>query len=601
MLLAHISGGYYHSAAVTKSGQVYTWGWGDHGQLGHGMFRSELSPRKVTALAGVHMIALECGGFHSAGYDSRGRCWTFGLGEHGQLGILEDQVRPAKGGNNDNSADSLPESAPEAVPPTKRSLPTVVESLRGKSVVFVAASLWHTMAIVALGENLDSRASASRCRLVSEGVQLLESHLLPQASAGMSSASFGCLPLYQGEEEAEGDEHQVESGDDAESDDYDHDYENGEDKEAGEENKPKEPLKQIPLEVEKAHPASKQALLAPSPDQGLIGRLATWILQTERKEKLLDQRVQFWESQVLMDWQQMRTNPKVRKLWKKGIPPAVRGKVWPLAIPNFLVITPAHYASLKEASYTARAQRVQSMSAAGLKLQPGAIELDLPRTFPKLSVFNEDGPFHRQLWDILETYAIFRPEIGYVQGMSFLAAMFLLYMDEFTSFRCLANMLEFPFLRALYKMDIGHILRFVKIYELLFSRELPDLYTEFIRNGVSSEHYLLDWFFTLFSRALPFDIVGRLWDRYLLDGEAFLFRTALAILKIFYPRLRGNSFEEICMLLRQLPQDMDETVLFHAIGTIKVPSYCKRFIQRLYTEDKREIQMESVAGGAPTP
>jgi len=89
-----------------------------------------------------------------------------------------------------------------------------------------------------------------------------------------------------------------------------------------------------------------------------------------------------------------------------------------------------------------RAQRVQSMSAAGLKLQPGAIELDLPRTFPKLSVFNEDGsdllffpfwypcwsyapcagPFHRQLWDILETYAIFRPEIGYVLSFPLLPA-----------------------------------------------------------------------------------------------------------------------------------------------------------------------------------
>jgi hypothetical protein len=53
------------------------------------------------------------------------------------------------------------------------------------------------------------------------------------------------------------------------------------------------------------------------------------------------------------------------------------------------------------------------------------------------------GPFYQQLWDILETYSIFRPEIGYVQGMSFLAAMFLLYMDEFTSFRCLGTILVY--------------------------------------------------------------------------------------------------------------------------------------------------------------
>jgi hypothetical protein len=43
-------------------------------------------------------------------------------------------------------------------------------------------------------------------------------------------------------------------------------------------------------------------------------------------------------------------------------------------------------------------------------------------------------------------------------------------------------------------------------------------------------------FFTLFSRALPFDIVGRLWDRYFLEGEVFLFRAALGT-----PHLRSPT------------------------------------------------------------
>lgn len=72
--------------------------------------------------------------------------------------------------------------------------------------------------------------------------------------------------------------------------------------------------------------------------------------------------------------------------------------------------------------------------------------------------------------------------------MSFLAAMFLLYMDEFTSFRCLgicieeaffsfggdltlhltANMLEFPFFRALYKMDIAHVRAYLMVHFFSF-------------------------------------------------------------------------------------------------------------------------------------
>lgn len=604
--LAHISGGYYHSAAVTDEGRVYTWGWGEHGQLGHGTLDSELTPRRVGALANVDMVGVECGGFHSMGYDDQGRCWVFGLGEHGQLGILEESARTEPSSEDGTTPeDTGPRAegagALEMTPPEKRSLPTIVESLRGKRVVFVAAGLWHSMAIVVAGQPC-RHPPASFANFTSE-LQLLDSQLSPQASARMKSASFGCLP-YQGEEEAlvgRGAQLRISGGDeDTDSDESEYyDDEEEEEEEYGEEELSSAPL---PTQTQTRLRADEALVMSPSPDQGLIGKLTTWIRPINYtdpvvKEKKVEQQAQHWERHILPQWSKLRNTPRVRALWKKGIPPTVRGKVWPLAIPNFLALTPGQYASLREAGQAARTKRLEATRKAGMEEQPGLIELDLPRTFPKLSLFNEEGPFYQQLWDILETYSIFRPEIGYVQGMSFLAAMFLLYMDEFTSFRCLANMLEFPFFRALYKMDIAHILRFVRVYELLFAQQMPELFDEFTRKNISPEHYLLDWLFTLFSRALPFDIVGRLWDRYFLEGEVFLFRAALAILKISYPRLRGNSFEEICLLLRQLPQDMDEAMLFEAIHTITVPDYCKRFIQRLRAEDERsiEIQMESVA------
>jgi hypothetical protein len=37
--------------------------------LGHGTLDSELTPRRVDALANVDMVGVECGGFHSMGYD----------------------------------------------------------------------------------------------------------------------------------------------------------------------------------------------------------------------------------------------------------------------------------------------------------------------------------------------------------------------------------------------------------------------------------------------------------------------------------------------------------------------------------------------------
>jgi myosin-5 len=37
--------GFRHAIAKSSLGKVYTWGWGGSGQLGHGHFDSEMSPR----------------------------------------------------------------------------------------------------------------------------------------------------------------------------------------------------------------------------------------------------------------------------------------------------------------------------------------------------------------------------------------------------------------------------------------------------------------------------------------------------------------------------------------------------------------------------
>jgi len=54
------------------------------------------------------------------------------------------------------------------------------------------------------------------------------------------------------------------------------------------------------------------------------------------------------------------------------------------------------------------------------------IPLDLPRTFPALAFFQPGGPWHDHLRQVLEAYACYRPDIGYVQGMSYIAAVLLI-------------------------------------------------------------------------------------------------------------------------------------------------------------------------------
>jgi Rab-GTPase-TBC domain len=54
------------------------------------------------------------------------------------------------------------------------------------------------------------------------------------------------------------------------------------------------------------------------------------------------------------------------------------------------------------------------------------IESDLSRTFPRLAFFAEGSPMRAQLRRVLLSYALYRPDHGYSQGMSHLAAVLML-------------------------------------------------------------------------------------------------------------------------------------------------------------------------------
>jgi len=78
-----------HSMALTSSGEVYTWGHGDTGALGHGPVspsKVEWTPKLVRALCGVRVRSL-CAGFFSSGcVDEAGKSYSWGHGLYWQLG-----------------------------------------------------------------------------------------------------------------------------------------------------------------------------------------------------------------------------------------------------------------------------------------------------------------------------------------------------------------------------------------------------------------------------------------------------------------------------------------------------------------------------------
>ncbi|KAJ6655417.1 hypothetical protein lerEdw1_005414 [Lerista edwardsae] len=119
--LAKIAAGTAHSMAVSLSGSVYSWGKNAFGQLGLGDTEDRNSPTFVNALEHKKIVFISCGGEHTAGLSKDGLVCTFGAGSYGQLG-------------HNSTRNEL--------------FPRLVAELFGAVVSQVACGRWHTLVYV---------------------------------------------------------------------------------------------------------------------------------------------------------------------------------------------------------------------------------------------------------------------------------------------------------------------------------------------------------------------------------------------------------------------------------------------------------------------
>ena len=77
--------GFNHTVCLTEDGEVYSFGQGKFGALGHGAFDQLGSPKRVEALRNVVKVA--SGGDFSLCLDQDGRVFAFGSNLVGQLGL----------------------------------------------------------------------------------------------------------------------------------------------------------------------------------------------------------------------------------------------------------------------------------------------------------------------------------------------------------------------------------------------------------------------------------------------------------------------------------------------------------------------------------
>lgn len=116
-----------------------------------------------------------------------------------------------------------------------------------------------------------------------------------------------------------------------------------------------------------------------------------------------------------MALQQRRT----RELWWRGISPRFRGTVWQRAIGNELALTEESYQKALQRAKDVRARSEDDVSESNRRMREwfAAISRDVSSAFPELHLFQEGGPLRETLIDVLEAYAMYRSDVGYLYGL----------------------------------------------------------------------------------------------------------------------------------------------------------------------------------------
>ncbi|CAG9859344.1 unnamed protein product [Phyllotreta striolata] len=81
-----------HCLLLDKTGNVYSFGKGSRGQLGHGKLEEEPEPRLIECLAGIRIEKISAGGWHSCALSHEGDLYVWGWNSNGQLGLGKEEI-----------------------------------------------------------------------------------------------------------------------------------------------------------------------------------------------------------------------------------------------------------------------------------------------------------------------------------------------------------------------------------------------------------------------------------------------------------------------------------------------------------------------------
>ncbi|PAV76646.1 hypothetical protein WR25_25075 [Diploscapter pachys] len=237
---------------------------------------------------------------------------------------------------------------------------------------------------------------------------------------------------------------------------------------------------------------------------------------------------------MIEQWQSGHPPSKLEERIWKGIPEKLRMMVWPklLGADRLMRENQDVYHQL-----LLRARLVSK----DIK----QIDLDINRTYRDHLAFRKRYDIkQKSLLNVLAAYSMYNTEVGYCQGMSQIAALLLMYLDEEESFWCMHALMVSPrhSMHGFFVPGFPKLTRFETHFKKVLKKYKKGVYKHLEKHDIPYI-YLTKWWFGCFLDRVPFSLALRLWDVFLLEGDSILIAMALNIMKMHERTIKTLGIE----------------------------------------------------------
>ena len=243
---------------------------------------------------------------------------------------------------------------------------------------------------------------------------------------------------------------------------------------------------------------------------------------------------------TIPDFEPMQTVSleRIQKSMMEGLPASLRGEIWCIVC---------------------HVKREKQMHAQDIYLklidldnpeEEHRIQKDVTRTFSNYPVSgqecDQDASWNNQigqqmLFNVLLAYANYDSQIGYVQGLNYIAAMLLMHIQEEENvFWCLIYLLNRKNWRRIYMEEMPKLMDLMDYIEQKLQTDFPEIAEHLEEQCFTVGAAFSPLFITLYIYQIEHQYAMRIFESFLLDGEDTLLRVLFQML-----RLKG---EKICEL-----------------------------------------------------